>query len=425
MSRQTKSIVSIALVIFLALTMLPGCTEEEKPHSPIGSDVWETMPKLTYGVMEYDKLQILPWNNGRCEATSYNTMAETDNGYYMARFSSAYAAYRLYYADKTDLSLWVPVCAAPNCDHNRDDCSAFMQYEQFVARDGKIYYQLTIDGTQYDTGNCWYGLMSMSEAGGDITVVQSLSDLPPTLASAMTLLTSQHWLYNVHEIDAQGNYTAYSYRLTDAGWEDVAKVEYFEDTVQLRTAKYDLLHGDPVFQNGVLGMKSGIYYLYRGDELVQVDLTGLTINGSYLSGDILRFFRINDGYYDLNIKTGEEVRLADAQLENSYASIMIPNCIIESTLITYLMEDNNKNLPEGTEHALRLFDGKTWREVELPNDLRTANNSTYLWPLSVTSDSIIFFSKNMADIMNLSATHYYILDLTADELKIEFVMTVR
>ena len=89
------------------------------------------------------------------------------------------------------------------------------------------------------------------------------------------------------------------------------------------------------------------------------------------------------------------------------------------------MEDNNKNLPEGTEHALRLFDGETWREVELPNDLRTANNSTYLWPLSVTSDSIIFFSKNMADIMNLSATHYYILDLTADELKIEFVMTAR
>jgi len=416
---------SCIMLLVMLLGMLSGCAEEEKQPAPIGSEVWETMPQLTYGVMEYEKLQILPWNNGRCEATSYNTMAETYKGFYLARSVMGFAGYRLYYADKTKLALWVPVCAAPNCDHNRDDCSAYMNYEQFVAKDGRIYYQLMIEGTQYDRDNCCFGLMSMSEAGGDIAVVQWLSDLPTTRASEMPLLTSQHWLYNVHEIDAQGNYTAYSYRRTDAGWEDMVKVENYEDTVQLRTAKYDLLHGDPVFQNGVLGMKSGIYYLYRGDELVQVDLTGFPINGSYLSGDVLRFFRFNDGYYDVNIKTGEEVRLADAQLENSYASIMLPNCIIESTLITYLMEDNNKNLPEGTEHALRLFDGKTWWEVELPNDLRTANNSTYLWPLSVTSDSIIFFSKNMADIMNLSATHYYILDLTADELKIEFVMTAR
>ena len=71
------------LTILLALVLLisaSGCAEEEKAPAPIGSEVWETMPQLSYGVMEYEKLQILPWNSGRCEATSFYRMAETETG---------------------------------------------------------------------------------------------------------------------------------------------------------------------------------------------------------------------------------------------------------------------------------------------------------------------------------------------------------
>ena len=421
-----KRFLSGLISILLLLSLLPGCAEEEKSPASIGSEVWETMPKLTYGVMEYEKLQILPWNSGRCEATSYNTMAETETGYYMGRYATGLAAARLFYADKSNLSLWVMVCNSPDCDHDNDNCTAFMQYDQFVAKGGKIYYQRTIDGTQYDTGNCWYGLMSMLETGQEITVVEAPSDLPATVCSAMTLLTSQHWLYNIVELDAYGNQTASAYRFTDSGWTEVAKVENFEGTCQLRTAKNDMIHGDPIFQNGVLGMEGSKYYLYRGDELVSVDLTGLQTKFAYLSGDVLRFFRFNDGYYDVNIQTGEEVKLADNQLENSFASVILPNCIVESTLVTYLMEDNNKNLPEGTVHAMRLFDGETWRDVTLPKELINANTSTYLWPLSVTSDTIIFFSKDMADYMNRnSTTTYYIIDLTAQELTVEHLATLK
>lgn len=425
MYKKMKRVISAVVVLILGLMLLSGCAEEEKAPAPIGSEVWETMPALTYGVIDYEKLQILPWNSGRCEATSYYTMAETDTGYYMSRFPYDIPAYQLYYADKANLSRWIPVCNSPDCEHIDEKCSAHMQYAHFLAKDGSIYYQMAIDGTQYDTGNCWFGIMSMSETGDDITVATTLSDLPSTLYSAMPLLTPHYWLYNVVELDVHGNQTAYSYRLTDAGWEDVAKVENFEGECILRTAQNDGIFGDPVFQNGVLGRSTGKYLLYRGDELINVDLTGLQTRFSYLSGDILRFFRINDGYYDVNIKTGEEVKLADAQLENSHASIMLPNCIVESTLMTFLVDDNNKNLPAGTEHAMRLFDGETWRDVTLPQDLIHASTSTYFWPLSVTSDSVIFFSKDMADYMNMSATHYYILDLSAEELAIEYLMTAR
>ena len=84
--------------ILLLLTVFSGCDAEEKAPAPIGSAVWETMPQLTYGTMEYEKLAILPWNSGRCEATSYDTLAETNQGFYLIDASN-----RLLYADKADL----------------------------------------------------------------------------------------------------------------------------------------------------------------------------------------------------------------------------------------------------------------------------------------------------------------------------------
>lgn len=93
--------------------------------------------------------------------------------------------------------------------------------------------------------------------------------------------------------------------------------------------------------------------------------------------------------------------------------------------MTYLLEGNAKNLPEGTVHAMRLFDGKVWRDVLLPENLRNANSTTFLKVVCITSDSIIFSSKDMADYMNRTKNTYYILDLTAEELAIEYLMTSR
>ena len=420
--------IALLLMVLILLTC-SGCIQPESAETPekptpIGSEVWETMPQLTYGVMEYEKLQILPWNSGRCEATSFNRMAETKNGFYMPLNISV-----LHYADKTDLSLWLPVCSKPDCQHGDTGCDAYMASTDFVIKNNRIYYQqLGSALPELYSDSTDYFLVSMAEDGGDKRFEFAFNEyIPSTPTHSIVLLTSQGWYYNMVEMDAYGAYTAHAYRVTESGWEEYAKVNNWGgSSSQLQsTLPFINLWGDRMFTNTILNPSQQVFYRDNGDELEMVDTNDLPVKYAYLSGDTLRFFRINDGYYDRNIKTGEEIKLADAQLENSFANIVLPNCILESTLMTYLLEGNAKNLPEGTVHAMRLFDGKVWRDVLLPENLRNANSTTFLKVVCITSDSIIFSSKDMADYMNRTKNTYYILDLTAEELAIEYLMTSR
>lgn len=120
------------LVVFLPLT---GCLEQAGSRGAMGSEIWETMPQLTYGEMEYEKLQVLPWNCGRCESTSFSTMAETEKGYY-----TFFDIPVLQYADKANLNFWIPVCAKPVCRHTDSYCPARLASNSFVTRNDRIYY---------------------------------------------------------------------------------------------------------------------------------------------------------------------------------------------------------------------------------------------------------------------------------------------
>ena len=78
----------LAAILFI----LTGCREEDQlvvDPSVTESLVWETMPTLTYGRLEYEKLKVEPWYCGRTEATSSNHMAETEQGYYYMNSSGA------------------------------------------------------------------------------------------------------------------------------------------------------------------------------------------------------------------------------------------------------------------------------------------------------------------------------------------------
>ena len=59
----------IAVVILCALLLLSGCAGQETAEIP-ETEIWETAPVLTYGVMTYEKLEILPWYAGRAEAVN-------------------------------------------------------------------------------------------------------------------------------------------------------------------------------------------------------------------------------------------------------------------------------------------------------------------------------------------------------------------
>ena len=123
------------LVLLLVCVLFCACGAEGDADS-MGSEVWETMPALTYGEMDSEKLQILEWNNGRCEATSKDATVETENGYYMFIGSTF-----LQYADKNNLSNWLPVCNKPNCLHQDQACNAYTASLAIVIKDNRIYMQ--------------------------------------------------------------------------------------------------------------------------------------------------------------------------------------------------------------------------------------------------------------------------------------------
>lgn len=90
----------------------------------------------------------------------------------------------------------------------------------------------------------------------------------PNTTSYMTLLTSHHWLYNVVSLNADGTQTAYSFRITDEGMDQIAIAENFSGTVLLRTGEPYPIYGDRIFQNGILDEKSTSFFLFENDEVM-------------------------------------------------------------------------------------------------------------------------------------------------------------
>lgn len=134
-----KRIIALLLTLLLILA-LTGCAEEQIPVDPTITEslvVEEALP-LNHGVLEYEKLTPQPWYCGCLEFIGRCRWAETQNGYYYYDGGEL----SLYYADKTDLQTWVPVCDKPNCSHTFAEfaCHSHLGYDGFWIRDGRICY---------------------------------------------------------------------------------------------------------------------------------------------------------------------------------------------------------------------------------------------------------------------------------------------
>ena len=402
-----KHVVCMALCLFLISTLFSGCNQKTASGpGAIGSEIWEIVP-LTYGVWESEALPILPWNSGRLEATSRNRLAETEQGFY------CYPASKLYYADKANIANWVPVCNKPDCDHKKNlDCNASMSISNgFVAKDGRIYY--CTDG--YDQihlypykGNAFM-LISMAADGTDKRYEYAIEELSGKYLGGMSMLNSEWWIYYTHDIDKDGNEVRCLYYTSEEGTVLIPTDHSRDNIASLNVTKY----GDPVFLCDALGSTDYCCFRRIDGELVETDLSGLEHWGAYLSSNTLRQFRPNDGYYDIDLTTREEVFLAPAQLQDSKADIALPNCIIESTL--YNGEDWMADKP----HEMRLFDGQKWREVSLPEELANRENGCSNLTVSVCSDSILFhfWGENSTRVL-------YRIPLTENELKAELCAVV-
>ena len=398
----------VPLVILLwAITLLTGCALADKPDKNAGretqetvsipatrTDVWEAMPTLTYGTMDADKLAVLEWNDGRCEVTSFYRMAETEQGYYFL-----HDMYKLYYADKSAPDQWVPVCNRPDCDHwNSPNCDAHMESHAIVVKDGRIYFEQNT-GHHGISANDKSGtvLASMAYDGSDRKLEYVLEEaLWGREGGINTVLSAQHWLCSTYTLQPDGSGETRFFRVTEDGVTEYPLENAQGQHTALFWGNTIYLYGDPYLEidslDGDNNFASGMLYWLDGEEIRKLDTSvvfgNISYAGGYVSGNTLRTFRQNDGYYDRDLTTGEEVKLTNPRLENSIAYMVLPNCIIETTLY-----ESATARDQGMTHEMELFDGEGWHSISLPAELEEAPEDVYLTLCGVTSDSILFSHK--------------------------------
>lgn len=406
-----KKAIRLSILLVCFCVILLGCNQENHIPAPAGSEVWETVPPLTYGVLETEKLQVLDWNGGRCEATSHDTMAETEAGFYYLSFENS----TLYYCDKTDFCNWVRVCNEPDCLHTLiSGCGACLTTNSFVIKDNRIYHlarAATFPELYAGSGDGEI-LISTAVNGTDVRLEYVLEDAMITGGGEYsTWLTSSFWLYSSRKLTAEGQWMLNTFLVNADGSHLIhTEVSANEKNAILAPANTILgVQGENAYINTAMDPK--LFYRVDGNFLEPVDLSNLETGGAYLAGDVLRCFKQNDGYYDVDLNTRQEIRLADTRMENSHCQIMLPNCIVEGTLVT---AQSKKDRTEGMKHFLEIFDGEQWHSVALPPELESAGKNVFIYVTAVTSDSILFQCGGMPE-----RDPFYRIKLNSEEMVLE------
>ncbi len=405
------------VVIFLCLFLLaPSGCKREFEVGRTDSTIWENMPAITYGVMEYERLNVVPWYSGRAEATSLNRMAETETGYYQSYQAT------LYYADKVDYTNWLPVCSSPDCDHI-SFCDAEVVANQFIIRNNRIIYEANTSSYPhlYSEEKNGSMLISMTKNGKDKQLEYVLEDaLIPSAGYAGSLLTADCYITWGSALESDGSLSLKAFYVTEENVFQLCNEKGLEPdraygNFHLAARKINL-RGDPYIYDAVTALPEISIFRFEGEEKIKLDVTQLSSNGSYISGSILRYFMPNDGYYDRNIETGEEVRLADARLSDSTCDIVLPNCIIESN---FLGSSSVQTRPDNIVPAIEIFDGEVWHSITLPKELEKIERSTWLSVLGVTSDSI-FLGCRDSDKFDTTGLRVYRIEFGAAKWQLEF-----
>lgn len=417
---MTSKNICVLTVLLCMVLLLTACKKEEQP-AITESQVWETMPQLTYGVLESEKLEVLPWYDGRTEAASQCSMAETELGYYWM------LGELLFYADKADLSNWVAVCNKPACTHSytQTKCNARIGSYWFLLRDGRIISSVysahfpELYPNQNKRGDI---LVSRATDGTDLRLLYASEEIMIGAEGGVSgfYLSPHQLLMYCSKMQTDGSECYRIYWVSEDG------VQLLDETTMVggNRSVVRWTRGDEVIAiNDVYVLEDEIvekYGIYRLDGGV-LTLVSENAERGYLTGNTLRVFRRNDGYYDINTDTGEETLLAPAQFENSACFLLLPNCILETTL-AYNTQD--VRTPDMT-HQMTLFDGVSWREVKLPKELEAAKATTYASDFVVTSDSVFFTVSTMERKFALHGGGIYRIDLSKEELTAELCQELK
>ena len=400
---------SIIAWLCVAVLFLGGCSKDDVPIVTA-----EYQSALSYGVFEADQLAVLPWSSGRAESTTANAMAETENGYYFV-----YYGY-IYYADKDNLNNWVLMCNKPACAHYENPyCNAATDGGWVLVKDNRLFFS---------QDSCYTNLLMEKNGVGPTVVSTALDGTDKKIACIVdaTIMSTEgsygqellgdQWLCSATSIDTNGIKETYFFRVNADGIKEVPVPKGAGGSMYL-ASELTFLWGDPYFQCNMFSDKKLLRF--QGDELVGFEMKYLPDTGGHISDTTLRIFKENKGYFDIDVTTGKQVKVADNRLKDSTGMILAPNCVVESTLFSF----NRKNRTEAG--AIEVFDGESWRSVQLPEEWQNPGADHWLHVLGITSDSIWIYGRNEEDFYGGWGypSDLYRIPLDKEELVMEYCFT--
>ena len=395
------------LCLLLVLPIL-GCSNEEDPaamEDPVAGYTVYERPTFTPGTLESDLLTVQTGNFDRASRTSNGYFLELGTGY-------LYLFAYWYYADFNNLTNWVIYCNEPDCAHTTAIACPSGVGQMYLHEDGRLYFlannEYSYLAPGYKNGN--YLLVSTDIARSDEKLVHVW---PEANFGSNGRMSASRYGYSGYIMDFQYlNTDGSTYAKFFIVDKELGQVELTEGGSPLYVRNECSIFGDTAYIRPPFSDR--LYMWIKDGELVEATLPELPLMGGHWSGSTVRFYRTNDGYYDYDLLTGEETRIADAQVDDAAAWIIEPNCILETTL--FESSDADKRAAVRT-HTMKLFDGQTWHDVTLPDDI--ARGRTDVEFLALTSDSIILTHKVKATKTEPGSTTFYRIALGQETYTLE------
>lgn len=394
--------------------MLVGCTIQQPDtdlhqESTSGSD--STTANLIQTVTDFTaELAQLSDPDTRCARTSRGNMLETKNGYYLIYNSI------LFYADKSDLTLWVPVCAKPDCAHDDFNCYAVdidaiwlagdRLYGATDATKGEIK-ELGLDGSIQEVV---YTEPFLDSSSGKIITSASRWDSYCLLTTFLE--TDGTWTNSILLMQGDSSRVLFS-----KSYPEQTSMDLFAAVSNTRSS----IRGDYVFCSRILldgaedtdvedwiSRDNDRYYQVCADTIREITPRVTSdIYGAYIEADSLYHFHPNDGFYYMDLSTGQEAKVADAAYADSYGYSIDGCLMVEMTM-------GVPGIASTADQArLRYFDGKDWHEVKIPETWQGA----YEFNLIAATSDRIFFTVRNTDVSNSeTTTTLYSVMLGEDEV---------
>lgn len=413
-----KRVIALFL-IGAALFGIGGCKQE-----PSVARVASGGEEKAYELLELEtgKLSTVPLDTAgplsRCAYTGRNFTAETEQGYYYCVYST------LYYCDKGNMTKWVPVCNKPECSHTPESINCDAHIEEFVIDGDVIYYYCDAEdapfylpGYEHARGFL-LAKMNLDGSGKELAYVVKHALQGEQGGMSTFGLSQDRLIGGMVVMQENGTFSGKIFRVDEHG-ERVLLEQTVENYSYPLASSANLMmrmNGDDAICSTLLTGQVTELYDATGEQLEEIgSVAGLDIYGAYLRGSTLLTFLPGEGYYTMDIATGERVKAADRQLSSGWGFVFQPNCILETTVpIGWRGSGPASQGGEGLEMVL--YDGTSWRPVTLPQELGELEEWDYLEPLTLGSDRILFSLHRETG----RSCRIYQLPLHGDSLEVTF-----